>query len=106
MHRGGLILKLYSHSLTLTLLALFVFSFAMHAVHGWRAADDERRMHGGAGSGFLEYFLGPRFWFESFQNWQSEFLSVAVLGLLSIWLRERGSPHSKPLTAPHHRTGS
>ena len=51
-------------------------------------------------------FLGPKFWFESFQNWQSEFLSVAVLGLLSIWLGERGSPRSKPLTAPHRKTGS
>ncbi|HZJ52577.1 MAG TPA: DUF6766 family protein [Myxococcaceae bacterium] len=106
VRRGGLILKLYSHSLSLALLALFVFSFVMHALHGSRAADEEHRMHGEAASGFLGYLLGPKFWFESFQNWQSEFLSVAVLALLSIWLRERGSPHSKPLTAPHHRTGS
>jgi Domain of unknown function (DUF6766) len=106
VHRGGLVLKLYSHSLTLALLSLFLFSFAMHALHSWRAANEESRMHGLAGSGLLEHFLGAKFWFESFQNWQSEFLSVAVLGLLSIWLRERGSPHSKPLTAPHRKTGS
>jgi Domain of unknown function (DUF6766) len=106
VRRGGLILQLYSHSLTLALLGLFLFSFVMHALHSWRAANEESRLHGAVGSGMLEHLLGAKFWFESFQNWQSEFLSVAVLGLLSIWLRERGSPHSKPLTAPHHKTGS
>jgi hypothetical protein len=51
-------------------------------------------------------FLGTsQFWFESFQNWQSEFLAVASIVLLSIYLRERGSPESKPVAAPHDETG-
>jgi hypothetical protein len=45
-------------------------------------------------------------WFESFQNWQSEFLSTAVLVVLSIWLRQMNSPESKKVTAPHGETGS
>ena len=45
-----------------------------------------------------------RFWFESFQNWQSEFLAIAAMVVLSIWLRQRGSPESKPVDTPHHET--
>ena len=52
-----------------------------------------------------EYFTGSRFWFESFQNWQSEFLSVFTIIILSIYLRQQGSPQSKPVDAPHHETG-
>jgi hypothetical protein len=47
----------------------------------------------------------PEFWYESFQNWQSEFLSTGTLVVLAIFLRERGSPESKPLHAPHCQTG-
>jgi len=53
----------------------------------------------------LDYMGTSRFWFESFQNWQSEFLSVGVLIVLAIFLRERGSPESKPVADPHHKTG-
>jgi Domain of unknown function (DUF6766) len=48
----------------------------------------------------------PEFWYESFQNWQSEFLSIGTLVVLGIFLRERGSPESKPVYAPHSQTGS
>jgi hypothetical protein len=51
-----------------------------------------------------QYITESRFWFESFQNWQSEFLAVASLVILSIWLREKGSPESKPVDMPHHET--
>jgi hypothetical protein len=53
----------------------------------------------------LEYGLDARFWFESFQNWQSEFLSTAVIVVLSIVLRQQASPESKPVNAPHSETG-
>ena len=53
-----------------------------------------------------QYVGTSRFWFESFQNWQSEFLSVGVLVVLSVFLRQRGSPESKPVAAPHHETGT
>jgi hypothetical protein len=52
----------------------------------------------------VQYISGSRFWFESFQNWQSEFLAVASLVILSIWLREKGSPESKPVDMAHDET--
>ena len=52
-----------------------------------------------------ETLIDPEFWYESFQNWQSEFLSMGVLVVLGIYLRERGSPESKPVAAPHTKTG-
>ena len=103
--RGGLILELYSSSLTLALVFLFLLSFSLHAVNGWRKQVEDERMHGQPRPRFAEYVLGPQFWFQSFQNWQSEFFGVATMGLLSIWLRQRGSPHSKPVAAPHRQTG-
>jgi hypothetical protein len=51
------------------------------------------------------YLSNSRLWFESFQNWQSEFLSVFAIIFLSIYLREFGSPQSKPVDAPHAETG-
>ena len=62
--------------------------------------------HGEQAVSLMGYVGGPQFWFESFQNWQSEFLSVAVLTLLSIWLRQRSSPESKPVHKAHGDTGS
>ncbi len=64
-------------------------------------------MHGEPATGGMLSHLGEaQFWFESFQNWQSEFLSTAVLIVLAIYLRERGSPESKPVATPHARTGT
>jgi hypothetical protein len=54
----------------------------------------------------VAYLGDPQLWFESFQNWQSEFLSTAVLVVLSIWLRQRESPESKAVAAPHEATGA
>ncbi|HEU5121389.1 MAG TPA: DUF6766 family protein [Candidatus Saccharimonadales bacterium] len=87
----------YAHSLGLALLALFLGSFILHALGGAEAYNDEARQHGQATVSVAEYMITPRFWFESFQNWQSEFLAVGVLIILSIYLRERGSQQSKPV---------
>jgi hypothetical protein len=105
LHRGGLALRLYSHSLSATLFGLFVVSFLLHAASGAAAFNEEARTHGQATVSMLQYMGTSSFWFESLQNWQSEFLSVAVLVLLSIVLREKGSPESKPVNAPHSKTG-
>ena len=94
--RGGLWLALYRRSLTLALFALFVLSFLLHAYGG---AKEEH-------VGLFAYIGTSKFWFESFQNWQSEFLSVAAMVILSIWLRQAGSPESKPVEAPHSQTGN
>jgi hypothetical protein len=106
VRRGGIALKLYEHSLSLALLLLFAGSFILHAVGGASRYNEEQLVHGGAAMSTLAYVGTSRFWFESFQNWQSEFLSVGVLFVLTIWLRERGSPQSKPVAAPHWQTGT
>ena len=104
VRHGGIPLALYRHSLSLTLFALFGVSFALHLVGGAAAYNEGQRQHGEPTISALAYLATSRFWFESFQNWQSEFLSVAVLVLLTIWLREQSSPQSKPVGAPHHET--
>ncbi len=106
VHRGGLILKLYSHSLSIALVLLFAVSFLLHAAGGAREYSQEQLEHGaGTAIGMFSYMRTSRFWFESFQNWQSEFLSVGVLVVLSVFLRERHSPESKPVADPHYETG-
>jgi hypothetical protein len=106
LRRGGLGAKLYAHSLSLAFVALFCVSFTLHAYFGAQAFSEQRLEHGQTAVSFIQYLGAPRFWFESFQNWQSEFLSVAALVLFSIVLRERDSPESKPVAAPHSQTGS
>jgi len=96
---------LYSRSLGIVLAILFVLSFLMHWSQSARAAAGEAREHGEVPLGTLAYLGDPQLWFESFQNWQSEFLSTAVLVVLSIFLRQRESPESKPVAAPHSQTG-
>ena len=105
VRKGGIALAFYKHSLSLALFALFAASFALHAAGGAADYNNEQRQHGEATVSVLGYLATSRFWFESFQNWQSEFLSVAVLVLLTIWLREQGSPQSKPVAAPASETG-
>jgi hypothetical protein len=106
VHRGGLVLKLYENSLTIALFALFLLAFTLHAIGGHDSYNHEQTLHGGQTVTVLGYLATSRFWFESFQNWQSEFMSVAVLVVLSIFLRQRGSSESKPVAAPHSTTGS
>lgn len=104
VRKGGLWLKIYRNSLFLAFLLLFLMSFTLHAVEGSRENCSEGVMHGQGCETFLEYVTGPQFWFESFQNWQSEYLAVASIVILSIFLRQQGSPESKPLTAPNSAT--
>jgi hypothetical protein len=87
-------------------LLLFLASFTLHAVGGAEEYSSEQQAHGEAPVTVLEYLATSRFWFESFQNWQSEFLAVAVLVGASVYLRERGSPESKPVAEPHYETGA
>jgi hypothetical protein len=83
---GGQWLRLYSHSLGLALFALFVASFVLHWVNSARAAADQA--HGQLAKSTLTYLGDPELWFESLQNWQSEFLSRGLIVVLGIWLRE------------------
>jgi hypothetical protein len=104
--RGGLVLKVYENSLSLVLFIVFLLCFAGHAMGGAADYSQEQLAHGGQAVSAIGYLGTPRFWFESFQNWQSEFLSVLAIVLLSIVFRQRGSPESKPVHAPHSATGA
>ena len=105
VRQGGWKLKLYEHSLSLVLFGLFLLSFLGHVVTGAERYNAQQIEHGQPGVSLTEYVVKARFWFESFQNWQSEFLAVGAIVILSIWLRQRGSPESKPVASPHHKTG-
>jgi hypothetical protein len=85
-------------------LVLFLASLALHAVTGAREFSSEQAAHGEARVSTVEYVQTSRFWFESFQNWQSEFLAVGSIVLFSVWLRQRGSPEAKPVDAAHSET--
>jgi hypothetical protein len=105
--RGGWLLKLYENSLSIAFVILFLISFFLHAKGG---ADEQNRQNTVKGKPervtSIEYIGTSKFWYESFQNWQSEFLSVFAIVILSIYLRQKGSPESKPVDAPHSKTGS
>ena len=96
----------YAHSLGIALFTLFLLSFALHWWNSAKAAAEQALEHGGTAKSAAAFLGDPQLWFESFQNWQSEFLSTAVLIVLSIWLRQRESPESKAVAAPHEETGA
>jgi hypothetical protein len=103
--KGGLWKKIYGHSLAIAFSLLFAFSFVLHALGSWRAQQDEQRIQGLPSPAFLEHLTSSTFWFESMQNWQSEFLAVLALVVLTIFLRQKDSPQSKAVEAPHAQTG-
>lgn len=70
------------------------------------AANEKALGHEGEVQSLVTYLFDARLWFESFQNWQSEFMSTAVLVVLSIFLRHKGSPESKPAGAANAETGA
>ena len=105
VRRGGWILQIYQHSLGLVFVLLFLFSWAGHAAGGFVEYASNRVAHGEPRPGPGDYFLSARFWFESFQNWQSEFLAIAAMVWLGVYLRQRWSPESKPVHASHAETG-
>jgi hypothetical protein len=102
--KGGIWLKIYKHSLSLAFAILFLTSFILHFYGSLKDFNDEQMMKSKPSVTAMQYISESRFWFESFQNWQSEFLAVASLVLLSVWLREKGSPESKPVDMPHDET--
>ena len=104
--RGGLALKLYQNSLGIALFSLFFISFVLHGVGGAKEYNEEQSNHNQPTVSTVEFMGTSEFWFQSFQNWQSEFLSIGVMVVFSIFLRQKGSPESKPVDAAHSDTGS
>lgn len=103
--KGGIILSLYKNSLSIALLLLFVLSFVLHFGGSLQNENEELAAKGLPKETITQYMGSSRFWFESFQNWQSEFLSVFAIVILSVFLRQKGSPQSKPVDAPDNETG-
>lgn len=105
VRRGGLVLVLYENSLIILFVLLFLGSFLAHLLGGAAAYSEEQVRHGAPPVTPGEFLTTSQFWFESLQNWQSEFLAVGVLVAASVYLRQPGSPESKPVAAPHDQTG-
>ncbi len=106
VRKGGLVLVLYEHSLAIAFFVLFFASWALHAMGGAKAFNEEQLQHGQAAVSVWRYATTSQFWFESMQNWQSEFIAVAAIVGLSIFLRQRGSAESKPVAEPHRQTSA
>jgi hypothetical protein len=104
--KGGIVLALYKHSLCYTFVFIFLLSFMIHWYGSRKDFNDEQLLKGKPTETAFEYLSNSRFWFESFQNWESEFISIFAVVVFSIYLREQGSPQSKPVDAPHRETGS
>ena len=97
---------LRDNSLSITMFGLFVVFVTAQSVAGLFGYNSTQMEHGEAPVSALQYLGTSRMWFESFQNWQSEFLAIGAMVVLSIYLRQRGSPESKLVAAPHAKTGS
>jgi hypothetical protein len=102
---GGGRLWWYSHSLGSTMGLIFLASWTAQAVAGRAAHNAQQLRNLQDPVGFVAYLAAPDFWNRTLQNWQSEFLAILSMALLSIYLRQRGSPESKPVGAAHSATG-
>ena len=105
VRRGGWALWLYERSLVIAFVSLFLSSLVFHAVGGCMEDNERRAGRGLPAQSLAQFVVSSEFWFQSFQNWQSEFLAVFSIVTLTIFLRQRGSPQSKPVAAPHSATG-
>lgn len=106
VRRGGWVLRLYENSLATAFFVLFFASWILHAIGGAAAYNEEQAQHGQSAISVWQYLGTAQFWFESMQNWQSEFIAVAAIVGLSIFLRQRGSAESKPVADPHRETSA
>ena len=103
--QGGWALAMYKNSLSIAFMVLFLASVWLHAKGGAEVLSIEQAHEGKPAFTTWEYLGTSRFWFESLQNWQSEFLSIVSIVGLSIFLRQQGSPESKRVDAAHGETG-
>jgi hypothetical protein len=105
VRKGGLILFIYRNSLTIVFVILFLLSLVLHLYGSFKDENTQHLLKGQPLEHLSDYLGHPRFWFESFQNWQSEFLSVFAVVVFSIFFRQKGSPQSKPVDAANSETG-
>lgn len=105
VRKGGVVLMIYQNSLTIALVVLFLMSFVLHLYGSFKDENEQLLAKGLPAESLGNYIGDTRFWFESFQNWQSEFLSVFAIIVLSVFLRQKGSSQSKPVDASNEETG-
>ncbi|MFE2756460.1 DUF6766 family protein [Actinosynnema sp. NPDC059335] len=101
---GGWRTALYSNSLGLVMLVLFLGSWGAQSIAGRSAYNNDQLNTFQDPVGWWDYVLSADFWNRSLQNWQSEFLAIGSMVVFSVYLRQRGSSQSKPVGAPHHST--
>ncbi|MFY9310157.1 MAG: DUF6766 family protein [Bacteroidia bacterium] len=105
VRKGGIYLSFYKHSLSIVLFFIFILSFFLHWYGSWLDYNEKQFLENKPIEQFFEYVQNKKLWFESFQNWQSEFVSMFAIIFLSIYLRQYGSSQSKPVNASHEKTG-
>jgi len=98
--------RIYENSLLIVMTAIFIASWVGQSVTAWSEFNEEQRAHDDRGVSWLSYVGNADFWEKTLQNWQSEFLAVGTMAVFTIYLRQRGSPESKPVGAPHEQTGT
>jgi hypothetical protein len=102
---GGWRATVFSRSLGLLMAAIFLLTWLASSVAGWAAFNNEQLISHADPVGWLGYLGEADFWNRSFQNWQSEMLAVGSMAIFTVYLRQRGSPESKPVGVPHAETG-
>jgi hypothetical protein len=103
---GGVRTRIYENSFLIVMTVIFLASWFVQSLTGWNEFNDQQRQHDEAAVSWLTYLDRADFWEKTLQNWQSEFLAVGTMVVFTIYLRQRGSPESKPVGAPHDETGS
>src|SRR5215210_2065407 len=99
-------LRVFSNSFVIVVGLIFLSSWLAQSFTGWTVFNDEQSAHGEPSLAWLSYVGSADFWARSLQNWQSEFLAVGAMAVFTVYLRQRGSPESKPVGAPHSETGT
>jgi len=102
---GGWRAAIYGNSLLIAMGLIFLGSWLAQSLTGWTTFNQEQLDHGAQQVSWLSYLGNAEFWENTLQNWQSEFLAVGSFAVLAVYLRQRGSPESKPVGAPHSATG-
>jgi hypothetical protein len=103
---SGLRRRIYENSFLLVMSAIFLLSWWVQSLTGWNEFNDGQRQHDEPAVSWATYLARADFWEKTLQNWQSEFLAVGTMAVFTIYLRQRGSPESKPVGAPHDETGT
>jgi hypothetical protein len=104
--RNDLHTRVYENSLLLVMTLIFLVTWFAQSLNNWRVFNDERHSHDLSSIAWVDYLVNADFWEKTLQNWQSEFLAVGTMVVFTIYLRQRGSPESKPVGAPHDETGT